>query len=149
MMRDHRKGLSLTRWALLSVDVGLCVVVLFLLCFSKDHPAFDLEAWLSDTFPPAHADAFEHVNDLITVPLAAVPMVWLAATAALIITRRYKRLFALGAGPLFAASLVTPFEDWSDPNWFVLGAVTIIGCFVGVIVGGLWCLADSFSRRRP
>lgn len=148
VIRDHRKGLSLTRWALLSVDAGLCVVVLFLFCCFMDRPVFDLEAWLSDTFPPAHADAFAHVNDLITVPLAAVPIVWLAAAAALTITRCYKQLFALGVGPLFAASLVAPFEDWSDPNWFIIGGVTIVGCFVGVIVSALWCLAAWLPNMK-
>ena len=129
------------RWVLLGLDVGMCAVTLFVLFFLLARPPFDLEGWLSRTFVRARSDAFDGVNNLVTPPLSAVPVCWLGVGAALLIARCYKQVFALTLGPLLSASLIVPFENWSDPHWFILGAVTIVGCFAGLIVGiGWWLL---------
>ena len=121
--------------------------MLSLLVAFADGPPFDLETWMADRFPSARQDAFEHVNNLVLPPLSVVLVCWPGAAFALVVLHRYKQLVALVLGPVMAVTMVAPFEDWADPNWFIVGAATVIGCFVGLTVTVAWCLHFYLAGR--
>jgi len=111
-------------------------------------PPFDLEAYLLRHVPPLHFDAYRHLNDLITPPLSAILVSWLSASIALLVARRYPLLLVNVLGPVVAAAMVIPSIDFTDPEWFTVGAVITIGCLVGLVVtGGCW-VRDRFRTRR-
>lgn len=101
------------------------------------NPPIDLEAWLFERFPPRHEDAYDGVNRLASLPFLAVLLTWIAVEAVLLIAKTRMLVLVNLLGPAVAALFVLPATDFSDPSWFLIGAVLTIGCFVGLLVTGV------------
>jgi hypothetical protein len=113
------------------------------LLFALPRPPLDLEAYLLHEFPPAHLDAYAHVNGFIMPPFSAILVSWLIVSLALLAARRWKLLLTNFLGPLVAAAIIVPSIDFADPEWFTMGAVITIGCLVGLVVTGAWWISHE------
>ena len=132
-MDANAKPLSRGRRIALGINGALWVTITVSLSWLP-WPPFDLEAWLIRHFPTGHADQYEFVNGLIKPPISLGLVAWLSASIGFLIARRYKLLLVNLAGPVVSILMVAPTEDWSDPQWFTIGAFIAIGCCVGMYV---------------
>ena len=132
-MDTNAKPLSRGRRIALGINGALWVMISVSLSWLPWLP-FDLEAWLIRHFPPGHADQYEFVNRLVKPPISLGLVAWLGVSIGFIIARRYKLFLINAAGPVVSTLMVAPTEDWSDPQWFTIGAFIAIGCCVGPFV---------------
>ncbi len=91
----------------------------------------DLETWLAAEFHGiARPDAFEGVADI--APLFAVLFGVISLLAAgLVVSRKASCLLMLAAGPLLAGLVYLVMHGVTDPAWFTLLALLVIGMLVG------------------
>jgi hypothetical protein len=136
-MDKQQKSLSRDRrvvlWNLLAVLAGSVTMFGIL-----PEPLFDAEEWLWRHFHPTHADAFKSVNTLLSRPALAIFVTWFGVASSLFAAKRFNLLIVNVLGPVVATLIIFPFEDLGDPEWFKIGAVTTIGCFIGLLVTWLW-----------
>ncbi len=133
---------------LLAAHIAFIGAAVVFLSLCPDHQLGDLESALSRRFPSARADAFDSVNRLARAPFTVLSLCWVAFGGVFAILRQYKPLIALICGPLIAAAMITPFVEFSDPAWFSICAVILIGCFVGLVVSVVWCVVIAFAHRQ-
>jgi hypothetical protein len=145
-MNADAKPLSRGRRIALGINGALWVVTTVLLSWLP-WPPFNLEAWLVRHFPTGHADQYEFVNRLIKPPISLGLVAWLGVCIGFIIARRYKLLLINVAGPIVSMLMVAPTEDWSDPQWFTIGAFISIGGLVSLLVTGLSSIGAFLDSR--
>lgn len=113
-------------WSLTAINILLAALVLFL------EP--DVESFLAYNLPGPHMpDAFKHLNQ--NMPMTMILVATSSALAAWnAMQRRYKMLVPLFAGPgmCFIGWYMT--ENWDDPFWFDLVALTSLGMLVSCAV---------------
>ena len=143
-MNTNSQPLSRGRHIALGINGAFWVAITVLLSWLP-WPPFDLEACLIRHFPTGHADQYDLVNGLIKPPISLGLVTWLGASIGFIIARRYKLLLINVVGPVVSMLMVAPTEDWSDPQWFTIGAFFSIGCCVGLFVSIFVWIAKSFS----
>jgi len=107
----------------------------------------DLETWLAAEFRGfARPDAFEGVADI--APLFAVLFgVTSLLAAGLVVSRKASYLLTLAAGPLLAGLVYLVMHGVTDPAWFTLLALLVIGMLVGSPVTAVY-VAVTAKRHR-
>ena len=143
-MDTNIQPLSRGRRIALGINGALWVAITVLLSWLP-WPPFDLEALLIRYFPTGHADQYDFVNRLIKPPISLGLVAWLGVSVGFIIARRYKLLLINVTGPVVSMLMVAPTEDWSDPQWFTIGAFFSIGCCVGLFVAIFAWIGRSLS----
>lgn len=138
-MRTTRIGLG-RQTLVLATLVSLWLTLTGLLLVARGNP----EAFLLRNLGHySRADAFEHLN-------SGLPFFWFAHSTLVLMAieaarfRRTDMLMVLLIGPAIALVFNLFYQEWSDPNWYVLVAVGTIGWLVSTIVGGVyWSLRPT------
>jgi len=125
--------------ALLASLLSICLIAL----------CFDIETMLKQIVPGnPMPDAFKGLNGAIPIFTA-----FIAGTLLLVISIVRKRLYSLllpllfGPSACFTGYLVT--ENWNDPNWFDLFAITTIGMLVSCAVTFILLAIESRKTTEP
>jgi hypothetical protein len=126
----------------LATLISLWLALTVLLLVSRGNP----EAFLLRNLGRySRADAFKHLNSGLPFFLFVHSCQVLTAIAA----ARFRRtdvLTVLLIGPVIALVFNLFYQEWSDPNWYVVVAVGTIGWLVSTIVGGVyWSLRPTAS----
>lgn len=127
-------------WALTSVNALLAALVLFL------EP--NVESFLAYNLPGPHMpNAFKHLNQ--NMPMTMILVATNSALAAKnVMQRRYKMLMPLFAGPgmCFIGWYMT--ENWDDPSWFHLVALTSLGMLIACAITAVLMSSQNLRRRN-
>jgi len=125
------------RWLPATASELLAVVLLVLSWIVVAAGVFlgqgDVESLLLRIAPPSHPDAFDGINSIVYVFFGLHTVLsfvgWMAVT-----NRRKDVLLVLLVGPALTIALNGATQDWSDPAWFTIVAVSGIGWLVGIVV---------------
>ncbi len=92
----------------------------------------DVESYLRSHFENARIDAFQNLSGRVEILTLEHAVLFLLAIFA---ARRMRAdvVLVLLVGPAISLALVAIGQDWSDPDWFVIVAVCVIGWFAGIV----------------
>ena len=87
---------------------------------------------------------------------ATFGQLWIAHSCLLIFSiiamalRKADLFTVLIVGPTIAVVVAVLGASWSDPDWIVITSVCLIGCLVGLVTGGGYCVYDAcMGKAEP